>query len=88
MSGTTISEIQFVITIFYFAVKCCTICFHTLLGDRHACNIEKAMHFLERRSDAAAGLITDWQRHCSQAITARQDLEEQPLTRQPSGPKQ
>ena len=44
-------------------------------------DIEKAVHFIERRSDAAAGLISDHQRHRSQAKKARKDLESQLLTR-------
>ena len=43
-------------------------------------DIEKATHFLERRSDVAAGLISDHQRHSTHAKDASERLQDQCLT--------
>ena len=42
--------------------------------------IEKATHFLERRSDSPSGLQSDWSRHRSQAVDARAALARQRLS--------
>ena len=43
-------------------------------------DIEKACHFLERRSDAASGLQSGWCRHSGQAAEARTALAKKALS--------